>query len=146
MLETSVQSKCRQVLVQRIQGLGLEGFEAVEIVARDRPSDWGLTPRGISIVAMNELEGAGTNAKDDYGYPFLVVISCGTGKTWDENFERLSRIRTSIRKAFSNKRPDVQEVHICGVRNDDFLADRPWQNNRALSVLVVTFWARESRD
>lgn len=142
----TVQVQCRNYLITEIQGLNLTQFESSEIVARDKPSDWERVPRGISIVMAPELEGAGTNGRDDYGYPFLIVISRGNGKSWDEQSEVLSTIRVAIRQKFNNKRPaTINEVYIVGVRNDAFLENRPWKDNRAVSVLVAVFWSREVR-
>lgn len=145
-MPSTVQVQCRDYLVTTIQGLTTAGFEDAEIKARDRADDWERFPRGISIVTLGEIQGAGTNLKDDYGYRFLVLISRGTGKSWDEETETLSTLRTSIRNAFNNKRPSsIIEVFIAGVQDGTFLKDRPWKDNRSISDLIVTFWSRELR-
>jgi type II secretory pathway pseudopilin PulG len=140
-----VATQCGQAIAEVIRQLGLPDLAQDEVKLRDMPSDT-IAPRGISIIPSRELEGAGTNAKDDYGYPFLIVMSRGTGKAWSESMERLQLWRNSIRKAFNNKRlPEVDKVHICGVRNGDYLQPKQWQDSKEVSTLVVTCWSREAR-
>ena len=142
---TTVAEMRAKTIVETIRGLGISGVEADEVVLRDM-SEETYAPRGISVIPMVESEGAGTNAKDDYGYRFMLVMSRGTGKAWSENTTLLQEWRNTLRKAFNNKRlSDVPKVHICGVSNGDYLQPRKWQESRAVSILVVTCWAREAR-
>ena len=141
----TVAEQCARSIVETIQGLGIEGVDADEIALRDMAED-SYAPRGISVIPMVESEGSGTNAKDDYGYRFMVVMSRGSGKAWAEHTTLLQDWRNAVRKAFNNKRLlDVPQVHICGVSNGDYLQPKKWQENRTASVLVVTCWARETR-
>jgi len=141
----TVAEQCANSIIETIRGLGIQGVDADEIALRDIAEDT-YAPRGISVVPMVESEGAGTNAKDDYGYRFMVIMSRGTGKSWSESTTLLQDWRNAVRKAFNNKRlADVTKVHICGVTNGDYLQPRKWQDSKAASILVVTCWAREAR-
>jgi hypothetical protein len=142
---TTVAEQCAEAIQAIIRNLGMEGIEADEVKIRSIPSQE-ILPRGISIVAREELEGGGTNAKDDYGYPFMIVMSRGNGRPWSEDAATLANWRNSIRKAFNNKRlREVDKVHICGVQNGDYLQTKQWQENKTASILTITCWAREAR-
>lgn len=140
-----VASQCAESVVTTIKGLGLSNLAQDEVALRDiQESDF--APRGISVVPMSELEGAGTNAKDDYGYRFMIVMSKGSGKSWTENTQTLTEWRNAVRKAFNNRRlAEVDKVHICSVANGDYLQPKKWQENKLASILVVTCWSRETR-
>lgn len=146
-MTTTIAEECRDAVVSTIRSLNLDGVALDEVVPRDAPDDWtGFKPRGISVVALEEQELPGTNRSEDYGYPFLIIRASGTGKGRDEMGAVTSRWRDAIRKAFNQRRlAGVAAVWICIVNNGDFLPQRPWEDNRALSSLVVTCWARERR-
>lgn len=143
----TVSDQCKQAVIATIQDLGLEGVEDDEIRGRDAPADWNsFQHRGISVIGLAEQELPGTNASEDYGYPFLVVWCKGTGKGPEEETTQQAEWRHAVRTAFNQKRlPAVTEVWICLVNNGELLNKREWADNRALSTLVVTCWARQRR-
>lgn len=143
----TVAAQCRDALVAGIQSLGLRGIASDEVAARDRPSDNSTMPRGISVVADRELEGAGTNERDDYGYVFGVYFSRGTSKGWDDLTDTLADWRRQVRIKFNNKRLDgVDRVYMVAVRSGDYLSDKAWKDNRAISALSIICWSREPRE
>ena len=142
----NVADQCRDAIVLGLRQLGLKGLEAGEIVARDKPQDWAFLPRGLAVVPDKEMEGPGTNERDDYGYVFGLYWSRGTGKDWDGLASQLSDWRRQVRIKFNNKRFDnVPLVYLVGVRTADYLNDKTWQDNRAISALSVVCWSREAR-
>ena len=143
-----VANQCLDAVISTLRGITLDGVASDEIVARDAPSDWmDFRPRGISVIPLEEQELPGTNQSEDYGYPFLLVRASGTAKGWNEHGEITPRWRNTVRKAFNQRRlVGVSEVWICQVSSGDYLSQRPWEENKAISTMVVTCWARERRN
>ena len=130
-----------------IRSLGLRGVDPSEVQARDRQADVAHVPRGITVVPDRELEGPGTNEQDDYGYVFGVYLSSGTSKGWDDKSDAIADWRRQVRIAFNNKRLDgVSRVYMVAVRSGEYLSDKAWKDNRAMSALAVVCWAREPRE
>ena len=139
----------RDKLVQVIKEIGpFPGVSTGEVVARDRPSDWkDFAYRGISVIIDGETEAPGTVNKDDHGYRYLVVLSAGTSKgSAGGTTDWVHETRATIRDRFNNKRiSEIPQCMICSAAPGETMSRRPWEDAKAVSVLVITCWAREIR-
>jgi hypothetical protein len=142
-----VAQQCLSAVIARLRELGIEGIGADEIVARDVPVNWmEFAPRGLSVVQLKRLEAGGTTASEDYGYQFLVVRSRGSAKGTSESTAGVELWKAQVFPAFNYRRlSPVTEVYQCRVADGSELDKRPWEDNRALSVVLITCWARERR-
>lgn len=144
----------KQVLdnvVTVIQGLSLTNVASSEIVVRKIAWDDQQIHKGITISWDDELEGNGTNERDDWGYPCIVSMVHGTGRGWKEHMGVVATWRETIRRTFHNKRPlsSVSQTGscniICTVRHLKPTVPTKYIENYDVSQLVITAWYREKR-
>ena len=121
------------------------------VVVRDADSSWSdYSFDGITIVCGPEIESGGTVGKDDYGYPFAVVMSTGNPNGIDSESQRWPAIiRKKIRDRFSNQRipaaAQIPECFICAVRFGSFLEKRLLNLGKSVTSMTVVCWCREVR-
>jgi hypothetical protein len=143
-------------VLSRIQGLALDGVANANIVIRkvawDRDTGSGKAYAYPSIQlspgvreTINSL--AGTNDKDDIGYPVLVSILDLDNQNQTTNRARNLLWREKIVKAFRNQRlPGVTEVFNCVVEPNAVVHAENWLNqNLWTSFVVLRFTSREAR-
>jgi len=136
---------------QIIEDLQLDGIGAGEIKVRKFPWDDTHPPlKGITISWDDEVEGKGTNCRDDIGYPIVVTFVQGTGKGWSDDMSRITFWRETVRRRFLNARlEDVSATGVhpltCKVRHGKPELPDKYKSNFDVSQIVIVAWFREPR-
>lgn len=147
----AVYKQAMDQVVTILQGLDLEGIADNEIKVRKFPWDDTTPPhKGITVSWEEEMEGSGTNCRDDIGYPMTVTLCQGTGKGWSDDMDRITTWRQAIRQRFLNARLDGVSVTgvsplPCKVKHGKPELPEKYKKNYDVSQLVIIAWFRESR-
>lgn len=136
-----------------IRSLSLEGindasvhvvkvFNQIEEVIPELPGVLVL-PIDSESVARN----AGTNNRDDVGYPVAVGMFAADSDSQAADFDRNLLWRERIRKKFVNQRlSNVSSVYTCLIEPRQIVDPFRWlSRNLWVSTLVLRFMSRESR-
>lgn len=142
----------------RIVTLALSGIADASILVRKVNTFRGIGVQEASPViafpaiviapATSELtpSTAGTNERDDIGYPVLVGIVDADEQTLTDNHNRNLLWRQQIRQAFINQRlPGVTEVNECKIEPRDITKFSDWVSGKYVSLFVLRFTSRETR-
>jgi len=127
----------------------LPGFRKDEMFIRREPLQKdGLFYRGLTLVGGDVLEAAGTNERDDRGYPVHLIFSTGSDVSMTENWDVVPTWKEAIRRRFSNSRLNVTATGCnrvnCLVR-DGKLFQVINGRRMEVSTLLITCWMREGR-
>lgn len=153
----SVHYQCLLAAQARIQGLSLSGIASASIRVQKVPvasADlWGATKTyafpGIILSPlgterMNPM--AGTNVRDDVGYPVVVSIFDADNQSVTANHNKYLLWRQKIARAFRNQRlPGVSEIIYATVETGPILDPAQWMQNRFHSAMTLRFTSREIR-
>lgn len=146
----AVWQRCLSAVQARIQALLLDGLDSANVVIAKLPSDqWSTLPAiMISPVDRETLEPtAGTNVRDDVGYPVQITILAADNQEPLADLDRHLGWREQIQRAFRYQRLDaVGEIitTICEPRT--VIDPTAWlEQNLYLSAFVLRFVAREPR-
>ena len=149
-----VYARCLSAVFARVQSLGLGGIAAESIVLREVP--WArdftqgvldlpgivITPEGAESASIS----AGTNRRDDIGYPILVTLLAADNEQSVDNLRAVLRWREVIARAFRQQRlSDVDEVIACQVENRPVIGAEAYQKGMLQSALLLRFISREPR-
>lgn len=132
-----------------IKSLSLTGIDNTSIVVRKTPDGRGLTLPAIVVApGSNETstQNAGTNNRDDVGYPVVVAIFAQDNRDYTTNHARYLQWRETIAKAFRNQRlTGVSEVMRCNVEQGSVIDQRAFYENYLASFFTLRFIARVPR-
>lgn len=147
----SVYKQALDQVVTIIKAMDLTGIADDEVKMRKVPWDDTHPPiKGITISWDDEVEGSGTNCRDDIGYPIFVTMVEGTGKGWSDDVNRIAQWRETIRHTFLNARltnvsaTDVSPL-TCKVRHGKPELPDKYKKNYDVSQLIIVAWFREPR-
>lgn len=137
-------------VVTVIQGLALSSLENAEIRVGKFTWDNEYTNRGITVEPGDEIEGRGTNLRDDIGYPCVVTMVTGTSREWAQNVTLVTGWRQAIRRAFHEKRITIATLDqsnriICKVLHAPFKVPDQYREHWDAGRLIVWVWFREQR-
>lgn len=151
MSNRSVYGQCLEKVRQEIEGLNLYGLDPSEKpVVRKHPGDNNKLRKGITISPGNPVEGRGTNASDDIGYPVSVtILKAGNGSLLD-HIDRQMFWKEEIRKHFSRRRLTGLTIKggsflECVVRDGEAFDPKLFENATDASTLLILCWTREPR-
>lgn len=150
---TAVLYRCLTGARSRIQGLALSGVANASVVIREVPNARYLQAGDVALPAvviapvlgeqMNPA--AGTNVRDDVGYPVGVFLVAASNQNLDPvalNY----KWREQIARAFRNQKlPGVTEVWGCAVEPSAITDPGAWEKNHFVSAMVLRFASREVR-
>lgn len=151
----SVHYQCLVAAQARIRGLELPGIADDSVLTRKLPLDRQigpdfkpklpcvlLTPMGVE--QMNPR--AGTNVRDDVGYPVLCSILSADNQKLELTDDRELKWRERIARAFRNQRlPGVSEVYTTVVEPTSIIVPDGWLKNVWAQGLILRFISREVR-
>jgi hypothetical protein len=153
----SLHKRCLDAVVSRIQSLSLAGVAGASVLVRKVASDEGIGSQQATpeiafpsiIVAQGGTEQAvgtaGTNNRDQYGYPCIVGM-VDTDSSLTTNHSRNLLWRERIMRAFQNQRlPGVTEVNWCIVEPGDITKFADFKEGKYVSFLTVRCIARVTR-
>ena len=145
----AVLEQCLLAVQSRIQGLSLSGIANGSVIVQKVPSDRNVTRPGVLIgpVGAEAVSlPAGSNLRDDIGYPVYVGLVAADDQDQSVNRARNLLWREKIRRAFHAQRlPGVALVFTCGVETRDIVAPDWFASMRFVSAMVVRCFAREPR-
>jgi len=153
MPNTSVHYDCMTAVKSGIEALALAGLSEASILVRKVPIDWDfrtgprlpgvlIAPLGSETVAPN----AGTNARDDVGYPVAVAILDADNADATANHERYLAWRQSILRKFRHQPLGaVAGVYTCLVEPDAITVPEAFLKHHFVSAFVLRFISREER-
>lgn len=147
--DDAVLEQCLTAVKARIQGLSLDGIANASVKIHKVPDDSKVTRPAVVIgpagAETNSLP-AGSNRRDDVGYPVFVGIVAADNQDQEANRARNFLWRERIRRAFHAQRlPGVPLVFTCGVETRDIVAPDWFASMRFVSAVVVRCFAREPR-
>lgn len=138
-----------EAVANRIELLNLSGINASKIIKRWMPRERQETanPPVIVISPMGTEEDASkVMARDDVGYPVLVVMVDAANNDNVHQMNRNLLWREKIAKAIRNQRlPGVSEVYIGKIDYGSVIDPNSFMNNSWVSVLMFRFYTREQR-
>lgn len=148
-----VHEQCLQELVRQTRGLKLPIADA-EIAARRLPwttnGDRSVTiHRGITFYPLEEAESAGTNEREDIGYPCGCAIILAADAGTADNLGKVLECRAKIRRKFIHQRLD--KVTLSGglyltTKVSHLQINLPREAHRyEASSLLIRCWMREPR-
>lgn len=147
----SVHYQCALATQTAIRNLALTGVDSDDVVVQKLPWDQkntGTYPKIVIATAGTEsmARGAGTNIRDDVGYPVIVSIFDRDEETLTSNHSRNLLWRQSIARAMRNQSVSgVTEVFDC-ILEPGAIVDPGWFNqNTYHSTFVLRFLSREVR-
>lgn len=143
----SVHYECLKAVRDEIVGLHLPGILPSEIAIRKKPHSKDYVHPGITLYPEAPLEGAGTNERDDIGYPVRLLLVKSSGGDNFRYIEPQLLWVQKIRRHFNHKRlAGVPCVFTVTARVDEEFDTREFQGGRDVTAMLITCWARESRD
>lgn len=153
--DTSVHYRCMTAAQSRIQGLLLDGISNSDIIVRKMGTDRNIGVEFITrypaiILSSNGIEdqppNAGTNIRDDVGYPVICSVIAKDQVELEKNHEKYLKWREQINRAFRGQRlPGVSEIYIGRVQPAQ-IADIPsWLAGKFHTSLILRFYSREVR-
>ena len=139
-----------------IDGMRLPGLEQKGVEVRKLDWDGIFAYPGISVVPMKEIEGQGTNIRDQIGYGVLIVMNMGTARGTNENADVITYWRKAVRSKFNKQRVCMREVEdgvsetgtcpiLCEVSHETIEVPEQFKKNRDWGYLMLRFWFMESR-
>lgn len=147
--EESIHYRCALAAQSRIRLIGLDGMDEDNVIVRKVPTDRD-TARPCVLLSTFGTETqpptAGTNIRDDVGYPVLCSFVFADQHTVQQNHNKLLKWREQINRAFHNQRlPGVSEI-IYGVVQPAQIVDLPaWLIGKFHSSMILRFTSRHSR-
>jgi hypothetical protein len=145
----AVMEQCLVAVQSRIQGLSLSGIANGSVVIRKVPDVKNVTMPAVFIAPLGSETvslPAGSNLRDDVGYPVFVGIVANDNQDQVENRGRNLLWRQKVRRAFHAQRlTGVAEVFTCGIETRDIIAPDWFQAMRFVSAMIVRCMSREAR-
>lgn len=146
----SIAKQCLDAIVYSIQGLNLTGLESAEITGRKIPRDQMQARRGVTVAPAADVEGGGTNERDDIGYGYVILCCQGTGRGDTDDIDRVTEWRQAIKRKFHNKRlvgsgGTITEIYICSVGSGEKFVPKELRKHQDVSVQLIRCWSREPR-
>lgn len=150
---SAVLYRCLTAARSRIQGLSLSGIANVSVVIRTAPLDRHFHSGDVAlpgvvlapVLSEQMSAAAGTNLRDDVGYPIGVFILAADNQTLTPVAAQY-KWREQIARAFRNQKlPGVSEVWSCVVEPAAITEPGAWNRNLYVSALILRFFAREVR-
>lgn len=129
---------------EKLRTLDIPRVVRDQIYLTDFPFDNVPSP-GIALSEVTEVEGVGTNERDDYRYGVqLTRILGGTHRNYHKD---RSEWRTVVRKAFHRQiMGDIDCEIITKVEPATITLSREWRKSGVdASVMRIWCWVRESR-
>jgi hypothetical protein len=133
-----------QRVIERLKEIDLSPVLPSQIYAADFPFDSPQSP-GIACSEVTEVEGVGTNERDDYMYGVqLTRIFGGTHRDYHKD---RSSWRTKVRKAFHRQLMGGIDCEIVTkIEPATITLSREWKKNGIdASVIRIWCWVRETR-
>ena len=152
---TSLHGKILDVLEAAIEGLGLSGLAAANIVKQCAPTDqekWLPALPGIILAPLgDETIKDATNAGDDIGYPTLIAIVASANQ--DQTFADLDQRLVWREKIIDHLIHNRLAISHTGAQLYDqtiqplpILDQAAWfRRNLFISTLVLKAWVRKHR-
>jgi hypothetical protein len=148
-----VHEQCLHELVKLTRGLKLP-IASDEIVARRLPwvvnGDRSVTVhKGITFYPSEETESAGTNEREDIGYPCSCAIILAADHGTADNLGKVLECRAKIRRRFIHQRLDRVTLaggHYLTTKVSHQPINLPREAHRyEASSLLIRCWMREPR-
>ncbi len=151
----SVLKRALDAVVTRVQALSLAGVTSSNIFVRnaawDRDIGTGLT-KGLPAIVVapgpseRQSAGAGTNSRDDVGYPIVVSIFASDTQALESNTNTYTLWRQKINRAFRNQAlPGVVEIYRIEVEPGPIIDPGALLANRLASTMLLRCISREVR-
>jgi hypothetical protein len=157
--DDAVHKRILDAVALRIRGIGLDGVLDASVITQWVPDAADFVPtRDAAAVkampgvicsmfgteAMNPL--AGTNARDEIGFPVTITMLDRQNKDLTANLERNTGWRYKIAAAFRNQRlAGVREIDYCIIEPSIIVVPESWAEGYWHSSLVVRCFGRFPR-
>ena len=145
----AVMERCLTGVQSRIQGLSLLSIPNANIIIHKAAEESKVKKPGVVISPAGVetmVPTAGTNTRDDVGYPVFVGIVAADNRDQSINRAKYLKWRQQIARAFRNQRlPGVTEIINMHVETRDIVAPSWFANNLFVSAMVVRCISREVR-
>ncbi len=145
----AVMEQCLTGVQSRIQGLSLLDIPNANIVIH-KAAEESKVPKPAVIISPAGPETmvptAGTNVRDDVGYPVFVGIVAADNRDQTTDRAKYLKWREQIARAFRNQHlPGVTEVYTMQIETRDVVSPSWFTNNLFVSSMVIRCVSREVR-
>lgn len=145
----AVMERCLTGVQSRIQGLSLLDIPNANIIVQKKADEKKVSLPAILISTGGPetmVPTAGTNVRDDIGYPVFVGIVAADNQDQTKDRAKYLKWREQIARAFRNQHlPGVTEVYTMQIETRDIVAPSWFVNNLFVSSMVIRCISREVR-